>query len=112
MSQPFVRPSLYKGYRYPPEIISHGVWLYFRFAVSLRDVSELLLARVWRPIQMLRRLPLQRSILASIGFLDSTTTARRDGRFGCPLEHYGSRLTRRRLVVQNVIHEQVDCLSP
>ena len=45
MSQPFARPSLYKGYRYPPAIISHGVWLYYRFAVSLRDVSELLLAR-------------------------------------------------------------------
>ena len=45
MSQPFVRPSLYRGYRYPPEIISYGVWLYYRFAVSLRDVSELLLAR-------------------------------------------------------------------
>jgi hypothetical protein len=28
-SQPFVRPSLYKGYRYPPEIISYGVWLEF-----------------------------------------------------------------------------------
>ena len=25
--------------------VSHGVWLYYRFAVSLRDVSELLLAR-------------------------------------------------------------------
>jgi len=45
MSQLFARPSLYKGYRYPPEIISHGMWLYYRFAVSLRDVSELLLAR-------------------------------------------------------------------
>jgi putative transposase len=27
------------------EIISHAVWLYFRFALSLRDVSELMLAR-------------------------------------------------------------------
>ena len=45
MAQPSSRPPLYKGYRFPPEIISHGVWLYYRFAVSLRDVSELLLAR-------------------------------------------------------------------
>jgi hypothetical protein len=45
MSQPSIRPSLYKGYRFPPEIISHGVWLYYRFGVSLRDVSELMLAR-------------------------------------------------------------------
>jgi putative transposase len=36
---------LYKGYRFPPEIISHCVWLYYRFGVSLRDVSELMLAR-------------------------------------------------------------------
>jgi len=39
------RPSLYKGYRFPPEIISRCVWLYYRFGVSLRDVSELMLAR-------------------------------------------------------------------
>ena len=44
MSQPS-RPSLYRGYRFPPEIISHCVWLYYRFGVSLRDVSELMLAR-------------------------------------------------------------------
>src|SRR5690242_7561984 len=26
----------YKGYRFPPEIISHAVWLYFRFSLSFR----------------------------------------------------------------------------
>jgi len=45
MSQPSTRPPLYKGYRFPPEIISRCVWLYYRFSVSLRDVSELMLAR-------------------------------------------------------------------
>jgi transposase-like protein len=45
MSQPSIRPLLYKGYRFPPEIISRCVWLYYRFGVSLRDVSELMLAR-------------------------------------------------------------------
>ena len=45
MSQPSSRPPLYKGYRFPPEIISHCVWLYYRFGVSPRDVSELMLAR-------------------------------------------------------------------
>jgi len=45
MSHLSTRPLLYKGYRFQPEIISNGVWLYYRFAVSLRDVSELLLAR-------------------------------------------------------------------
>jgi putative transposase len=35
----------YKGYRYPVEIISHCVWLYYRFALSLRDISEMMLER-------------------------------------------------------------------
>ncbi len=35
----------YSGYRFPPEIISHGVWLYHRFALSFRDVEELLAKR-------------------------------------------------------------------
>ena len=37
--------ATYKGYRYPIEIIGHAVWLYHRFALSLRDVEELMLAR-------------------------------------------------------------------
>ncbi len=32
----------YKNHRFPPEIISHAVWLYFRFCRSYRDVEELL----------------------------------------------------------------------
>jgi transposase-like protein len=35
----------YKHHRFPAEIISHGVWLYFRFCLSYRDVEELLFAR-------------------------------------------------------------------
>jgi putative transposase len=35
----------YRGHRYPPEIIAHGVWLYHRFPLSFREVEELLLAR-------------------------------------------------------------------
>jgi putative transposase len=35
----------YRGYRCPAEIISHAVWLYFRFSLSLRDVEELLAER-------------------------------------------------------------------
>ena len=37
--------ALYKGHRFPPEIISRGVWLYFRFALSYRDVEDLLAER-------------------------------------------------------------------
>src|SRR4029434_5682466 len=35
----------YKNHRFPGEIISHGVWLYYRFTLSYRDVEELLFAR-------------------------------------------------------------------
>ena len=35
----------YTGHRYPAEIISHAVWLYFRFTLSFRDIEELLAAR-------------------------------------------------------------------
>ena len=35
----------YTGYRFPAEIISHAVWLYFRFPLGLRMVEELLAAR-------------------------------------------------------------------
>jgi putative transposase len=35
----------YKRHRFPPQIIAHTVWLYFRFPLSLRLVEELLLER-------------------------------------------------------------------
>jgi putative transposase len=35
----------YKGFRFPAEIISHCVWLYYRFPLSLREVQEMMLAR-------------------------------------------------------------------
>ena len=37
--------SLYRGYRFPAEVIQHAVWLYFRFPLSLRMVEDLLAAR-------------------------------------------------------------------
>ena len=37
--------NIYAGYRYPPQIISHAVWLYHRFTLSFRDIEELLSAR-------------------------------------------------------------------
>src|SRR5919205_80193 len=42
---PPVDRSLFRGYRFPPEIIAHAVWLYFRFHLSLRDVQDLLAER-------------------------------------------------------------------
>ncbi len=35
----------YRGHRFPPEIISHAVWLYYRFCLSFRDVEDLLAER-------------------------------------------------------------------
>ena len=59
--------ATYKGYRYPIEVIGHAVWLYHRFALSLRDVKELLLARgmvvtyetirSWWPVRVRLRQP-------------------------------------------------------
>ena len=31
----------YHGYRFPPDIISHAVWLHHRFGLSFRDVDDL-----------------------------------------------------------------------
>jgi putative transposase len=35
----------YRGYRFPPVIIQHAVWLYLRFTLSFRDVEDLLAER-------------------------------------------------------------------
>jgi putative transposase len=40
-----IRPSRYARHRFPAEVISHAVWLYFRFPLSLRMVEEMLAAR-------------------------------------------------------------------
>ncbi len=40
-----MKNTLYSGYRYPSQIISHAVWLYHRFTLSFRDIEELLAAR-------------------------------------------------------------------
>ena len=37
--------NTYKRHRFPAEIISHCVWLYFRFCLSYRDVEELMAER-------------------------------------------------------------------
>ena len=37
--------STYKRHRFPPDIISHAVWLYYRFNLSHRDIEDLLAER-------------------------------------------------------------------
>ena len=37
--------NIYKRHRFPPDIISYAVWLYFRFNLSHRDIEDLLAQR-------------------------------------------------------------------
>ncbi len=39
------RDPLYRRHRFPAEVISYAVWLYFRFPLSLGMVEEMLAAR-------------------------------------------------------------------
>src|ERR1700735_4792813 len=39
------RDPVYRRHRFPPEVISYAVWLYFRFPLSLRMVEEMLAER-------------------------------------------------------------------
>jgi transposase-like protein len=40
-----VQPVSFKRHRFPPDVIRHAVWLYFRFTLSFRDVEEMLAQR-------------------------------------------------------------------
>jgi putative transposase len=71
----------YKRHRFPREIISNAVWLYFRFPLSLRLVEEMLLER---------------------GIVVSYETIRRWGRKFGPA--YAKQLRRRRPSRQDVWH--------
>jgi transposase-like protein len=44
-SSALVKPLSFKRHRFPPQVILHAVWLYFRFTLSLRGVEELLAQR-------------------------------------------------------------------
>ena len=40
-----ISPNPYRGFRFPPVVIEHAVWLYHCFSLSLRDVELILAAR-------------------------------------------------------------------
>lgn len=40
-----MKPLSFKRHRFPPEVIRHAVWLYFRFGLSFRDVEEMMAQR-------------------------------------------------------------------
>jgi hypothetical protein len=42
---PFASPNSYTHHRFSAEIITHGMWLNYRFCLSYRDVEALLFAR-------------------------------------------------------------------
>ena len=56
--------NTYKRHRFPPDIISHAVWLYYHFNLSHRDIEDLLAERgitvareairLWHPKHSLR----------------------------------------------------------
>jgi transposase-like protein len=39
------RMNTYRRHRFPPDIISYAVWLYYRFNLSHRDIEDLLAER-------------------------------------------------------------------
>jgi predicted dienelactone hydrolase len=45
MNVPTVQPLSYSGYRFPVVSISHCTWVYFRVALSYRDVAEMMAER-------------------------------------------------------------------
>jgi transposase-like protein len=40
-----MKPISFKRHRFPPDVIRLGIWLYYRFTLSLRDVEDLLAER-------------------------------------------------------------------
>ena len=44
MENELILPS-YRRHRFPAEIISHCVWLYFRFSFNFRDIEEMMAKR-------------------------------------------------------------------
>ena len=40
-----MKPISYARHRFPPDVIGHAVWLYFRFTLSFRDVEDLMAER-------------------------------------------------------------------
>lgn len=70
MSQPAVS---YKRHRFPGELITHAVWLYFRFPLSFRLIEEMPLERcIIVSYEMIRRWCLK--FVAPFAFFLATQT--------------------------------------
>jgi putative transposase len=84
----------YHGYRFPSQIISHAVWLYYRFCLSVRAVKDLLAERgitvSYESIRQwclqfgpeyARRLKRRRGRLGDTGYLDEVFITIRGERY-------------------------------
>src|ERR1700730_17422151 len=40
-----MEPISFSGHRFPPDVIRYGVYLYFRFTLSFRDIEEMMAER-------------------------------------------------------------------
>lgn len=47
--------NIYKRHRFPPDIISYAVWLYYRFNFSHRDIEDLLAERGMRSFKSMKQ---------------------------------------------------------
>ena len=71
------RQSRYIRHRFPPEIISHAVWAYYRFSLSFREVEDLLAERgVNVTDETIRQWPVK------FGAQDARRLKRHQGRLG------------------------------
>ena len=96
----------YKHHRFPAEIISHGVWLYFRFWLSYRDVEELLFVHgvsgsyeaMWHLDGVVLTINKERHPLSSccLGWYGYVRTARAMRRNGEPQKGHPRRVACRR----------------
>lgn len=84
----------YKGHRFPPQILSHAVWLYARFNLSLRKVEEMLLQRgIEASYETVRRWVIRFRARVADGDLYADVcgrvTGHRDATLRCPADKCG-----------------------
>ncbi len=86
------RRSRYLRHRFPPEIISHAVWVYYQLSLSFRQVEDLLAKRgiivLYETVRQwcrkfgrdyARQLKRRQGRLGDIWFLDEGAPRRREG---------------------------------
>src|SRR5450631_2479379 len=73
----------YAGYRFPPEVIDHAIWLYLRFTLSFRDVEDLLAERgITVSYETIRRWVNHFGLMDSRGLAQTPTQAPQDLAYG------------------------------